>query len=605
MSGIAIKERAKTSIELGESHFREFKSGMEGRPDDKRKRNTKDISTNIAQTLVAFANADGGELLVGVEDNGTISGLNSFKEEELQLLEESIITRIHRDTPLPTVKKFRLNLDGFVVLYFSVPKSTKYVHVTSDGRCLQRSDLESVPVSSEAIQFNRNEELSREYDRQFIDGVSAEALDLDLVKVVSDQILKGMSPEKCLQYLELAEYGMSQLRLRKAALLLFAKEPTKWHPRVQIRIIKVEGNELKTGEEYNVISDESVTGNILTLVDKSWEKLRPHLVHTTFDSSARFTQKSIYPELACKEALLNSIAHRDYSDEGRGIEVYIYKDHLEIKNPGSLLSSIKIQDIINQSGAHQSRNTYIARVLRELGYMRELGEGMRRIYALMHKNELAAPLLTSTSDGFSITLTHKPIYSEKDLLWLSQFDGFDLDREQKSVILLGQEERVFSPQDIWEAVGIVDTEHYRSLVASLFKIRVLGNKVAKDRAKRLAKNEHIPFRQYPRYEIRIPDSKINEETNIYLTVDDEDVRKPACSIFVTPIPLTATDEEIYSALSKHGDVAELVVPRSNKNTKGYCFVEYADSTSMEKAISSHNHIRLQDRVLKFVMANKK
>ncbi|MFQ5435682.1 MAG: helix-turn-helix domain-containing protein, partial [Anaerolineae bacterium] len=74
MSAIAIIERAKTAIDLGESHFREFKSGLEGMPGEKVKRSTKSIATNIAQTLVAFANADGGELLVGVEDSGEITG---------------------------------------------------------------------------------------------------------------------------------------------------------------------------------------------------------------------------------------------------------------------------------------------------------------------------------------------------------------------------------------------------------------------------------------------------------------------------------------------------------------------------------------------------
>ena len=503
MSAIAIKERAKIAIELGESHFREFKSGLEGKPNEKIKRDIKGISTNIAQTMVAFANADGGELLVGIEDNGEITGLNKFTNEELEKLENSIKTRIHADTPLLGVKKYLLDLDGLKVLYFSIPKSIKYVHITSDGRCLQRNDLESRPVSSESIQFDRNEEKSRAYDRQFVDGISADVLDLDLVKTVADQILKGMSVEKCLQYLELAEYGLSTLRLKKAALLLFAKESTKWHPRLQVRVLKIDGNELKTGEEYNVIQDELITGNILTLVDKAWEALRPHLTHTSFDSNAKFIQKSIYPELACKEALLNSIAHRDYADEGRGTEVYVYKDFLEIKNPGSLLSTININDIINETGVHQSRNTYVSRVLRELGYMRELGEGMRRIYDLMNKNELSPPILDSTTYGFSIKLTHKAIYSEKDLLWLNQFSEFDLSREQKAIMLLGNNGRLFSTKDIWEAVGIVDTEIYRSLIDGLMKLDILKTSMTNKKARLVARKQKENIKEFNRFSISI------------------------------------------------------------------------------------------------------
>jgi ATP-dependent DNA helicase RecG len=229
----------------------------------------------------------------------------------------------------------------------------------------------------------------------------------------------------------------------------------------------VDGETVRTGEDYNVVSDDLISGNILTLVDRAWEALRPHLVHTRIDKSARFTQRSIYPELACREALLNAIAHRDYSDEGRGIEVYIFNTHLEVRNPGSLLSTIRLEDIVSQKGVHQSRNAHVARVLRELGHMRELGEGMRRIYELMHSNELAPPEVLNSADGFAIRLTHRPLYTEKELLWLSQFDQFDLDREQKAVVLLGEGERMFSAQQVWDAVGIVDTEHYRKLASSL------------------------------------------------------------------------------------------------------------------------------------------
>lgn len=608
MTAIAVIERAKTAIDLGESHFREFKSALDGVPGQKIKRSTKSIATNIAQTLVAFSNADGGELLVGVEDSGEVTGLNDYSEQEISLLEKTPDNRIHKDTPLPTVKKYRLNIDGKVVLYFSVPKSTKYVHITSDGRCLQRFDLESVPVSAEAVQFDRKEEQSREYDRQFVDGVSADDLDLDLVKVVASQIIRGMSPEKCLQYLELGEYGLSTLRLRKAALLLFSKDPGKWHPRLQIRILKVDGNRVLTGEEYNVISDETIPGNILTLVDRAWDALRPHLVQTKFDPSGRFSQKSIYPELACKEALLNSIAHRDYSDEGRGVEVYIFDDHLEIKNPGSLLSSIRLEDIVNQTGAHQSRNTYVARVLRELGYMRELGEGMRRIYDLMHKNELAAPVIKSTEEGFIITLTHRPLYSEKDLLWLNQFESFDLDREQKAIVLLGQEENVFSAKDIWDAVGIVDTEHYRLLVDHLIRLRILRNNIEREKAKRIARKNKIPFREFSRYCIEMPNlkepSKTKEKSKTS-AVPKDDIRSERSRIFVGNLPFAVTEKEVFNSLSLYGEIAEIFLPRNNGKSKGYCFVEYGEEGSAKKALKDSQSVSIQDRKLSIRPATKR
>ncbi|MFZ4964813.1 ATP-binding protein [Pseudomonas sp. Mn2068] len=620
MSAIAILDRARTAIELGESHFREFKSALEGAPGSKKKRPAKDIATNIAQTLVAFANADGGELLVGVEDNGEVTGLLGFTESEYEVLEAAPNSRIHKDTPLPGVRKHRLLIDGKSVIYFSVPKSVQYVHVTTDGRCLQRRDLESAPVAAETIQFDRREIKSREYDRGFIDGVSADELNLDLVKAVADQVLKGMSAEKCLQYLELGEYGLSQLKLRRAALLLFGKEPHKWHPRLQIRILKIDGNEVRTGEDYNVISDQTIQGNILTLIDSAWEAMRPFLIQTKIDSHARFEQRSIYPELACREALLNSIAHRDYSDEGRGIEVYIFDDHLEVRNPGALLSSMRLEDIIGQKGVHQSRNTYVARVLRELGYMRELGEGMRRIYELMNRNELAPPVLTSRTDGFSITLTNRAMYSPKDLLWLSQFDHLELDREMKSVVLLGQEGRIFSAAQIWEAVGIVDTEDYRKLVESLFKNGVLGNEIERDAARRLAQRKKIPFRAFPRYRIvteksaqgelhgslgrtpdidSVADKGKGQEVPVSLVgfaMSDDFLSSESSEsletkkLFVSNLPLKVKDDDIFDLFSQFGVIVDLKIPRRFNKGKGYCFIEFESCASASSAIAMHGKL---------------
>lgn len=405
--------------------------------------------------------------------------------------------------------------------------------------------------------------------------------------------MKGMTAEKCLQYLELAEYGVSQLLYKRAALLLFSKSPSKWHPRLQIRILKVDGDTVGTGENYNVISDEVITGNILILVERAWEALRPHLVHTRFDKSARFEQRSIYPELACREALLNAIAHRDYSDEGRGIEVFIFNAHLEIRNPGALLQSIRLEDIEAHKGVHQSRNSNIARVLRELGYMRELGEGMRRIYDLMHQNELAPPKLQSDSDGFTITLTHKALYSEKDLLWLSQFDQFSLDREQKAVVLLGQGERIFSAQHVWDAVGIVDTEHYRKLVDSLKQLDILKNKIERRKAQFLARSKRVPYREFPRYGIGLP-SQIQAPS--IRDVDTEDIPDESKRLFVANLPFECDKNDLFETLAKFGDIAELYIAMQGKNCKGFGFVEYAEKEGTEAASASEG-VEFQGRKL--------
>ena len=354
MDPLNIRDQVAIAVSLAEGQFREFKSAYTGPPGRKQKRPVRDICRDIAEALVAFANADGGELLIGVEDDGSVTGTNDLDSDQVAQIKTAPKSHIHKDTPLQSVLCRDAQIDGKTVIYFRVPKGTKHIHLTSDGRCLKRNDLESVPVAAEQIQFDRREVLSREYDREFVDGASVADLQTDLLKVVAEQVSEGISVDKCLQYLGLAEYdGVAGLRLRRAALLLFAKAPDRWHPRLQARILRVNGTSLGTGAAYNVAGDTTVKSNILALIDETWEHLRPHLVATRFQEDARFRATYIYPETACREALMNAISHRDYSEEGRGVEIYVFDDRIEIRNPGGLLSSISLAEITSLRGVHQ------------------------------------------------------------------------------------------------------------------------------------------------------------------------------------------------------------------------------------------------------------
>jgi ATP-dependent DNA helicase RecG len=405
---LVIQERVKNTIILGESHFREFKTALEGRPTNKKPRLTKKICENIGEALVSFANADGGEVLIGVEDDGTVTGIPHSEEDIKQML-HAVKTHVYSGQELPITTSTKLFINDLPVLFFAVNKGTTQIYQLPDGRCVRRKDKATMPASVDQIQFEKQEIRSREYDGQFVDGALVTDLDLNLLQGVASSYITGLSVELYLQQTGLAVYGLNGLRLKRAALLLFAKstEIARWHSRCQIRFIKVAGDKLESGEKYNVISDESVQGNIFDLWIKSWESLRPYLAYKTeFGSSAKFEQRYTYPEDACKEAILNAIAHRDYSIQN-GIEIYIFSNRMEIKSPGALLSTLSINNLYQLEGAHESRNPLIAKVLRENKLMRELGEGMRRIFDLMNESELERPVLYSNGLWFSVTLNKK------------------------------------------------------------------------------------------------------------------------------------------------------------------------------------------------------
>ena len=406
-AALRLIERVQNTIALGESHFREFKTAQEGRPGNKQPRSVKAIRQDIAEALVAFANADSGELIIGVEDDGSITGLRHSADQVREMLDFSDLIHSRAKLPLQTAQV--LDIDGLQVLFFVVLKGTTEIYQLSDGRCVRRNDRETVPVAFHEIQFERQEVRSREYDRAFVDGATAADLDVDAIRALADDYLTGLSPERYLQQLGLAEYAANGLRLRMAAMLLFAREIGRWHPRVQVRILKVNGTTLKSGDQYNVIADEAVTGNVFQLLTGAWERLRPYLAsNTALGPDAKFEQRFIYPEWAAREALVNAITHRDYSIQN-AIEIYFFDDRMEIKSPGTLLSTLTIKSLEALEGTHESRNVLVARVLRENKYVREIGEGIRRMFQLMAERHLGAPKLYSNTTSFSVTLFHRPL----------------------------------------------------------------------------------------------------------------------------------------------------------------------------------------------------
>lgn len=499
---LRLEERVRNALQLGESHFREFKSAYAGAPTERNPRDPKEVAKDIAETLVAFANADGGELLVGVEDDASISGV-PYREPVLEVLVRAPEQRVLRQSPLPDPLIGRVEIDGKLILYFSVEKSTKHIHLTSDGRCIQRRDRSNEPTPVERIEFERQEQRSRAYDREFVDEADVVDLDPALLEKVGTRVALAMSPEKCLQLLGVADYAAGRVRIRRAALLLFARDISHWHPRCGVRLLRVRGTQVLHDNEYNVVQDEMILGNVLQVITKTWEALRPHLIQVR-RAGGLFEEQTLYPEDACLEALVNAVAHRDYSVEGRLIELFIFEDRLEVRSPGELLSTIPLTALRELKGFHESRNALLTRVLRELDYMREVGEGVRRMFRLMRTHELVPPELASEQGSFAVTLRHTSSFSEADQKWLEQFAKIPLTRDERIVVLLGRRRVPLSPQQIWDALEIVDTEDYRKVVESLQGKGLLRTMMDSELVSRRAEQLGVPRRQVARFDLREP-----------------------------------------------------------------------------------------------------
>ncbi|WP_206173977.1 ATP-binding protein [Variovorax sp. RKNM96] len=614
---LLLQERIELATRIGESHYREFKSAIEGPPNEKKKRSAKEICADISKTLVAFANADGGELYVGIEDDGTVTGL-MHSSEELDTLRNAYKTHVHADTPLPRPQISLVEIKEKSVLYFSISKGDQYAYLTSDGKCLKRLDLESIPVGSEKIQAERLEHSSRTWDRTVESSATLDDLDFPLLQQISNQIAYGVTAEKCLQHLGLAEFTPSGLKLKSAALLLFAKDVRKFHPGCFVRIFTIDGKERRSGEAFNVIKDDIVADSVIKLVDSAWERLSYALtMHTSLTDNAKFKQSYMYPQIACREALINAIVHRNYAIQGRGIEVSIFTDRLEIASPGRILSTISLDDIRQLKSAHESRNPLIARVLREVGYVREMGEGIRRIYDVMRSNALAEPDIQSSNDNFTVTLFHRSMYDPRVKLWLSLFDEFNLPESQTAVLALGFEGKEFSTQDIIDRLGIVDTDQVREILTPLRKLGFVTRTKNDAKAMLMSKKMKIPKRSVPMFAVianpatsaqrthegepsyRDEERAISQKTE-FENSDIAEVEQ-GIQLHVGNINYRTGPEELYAAIDAKCTVLSLDFPEDKRRAgfnKGFAFVTVAiDKLSPADILSKFTNIEVAGRKL--------
>jgi len=461
-----------------------------------------------------------------------------------------------------------LEVNGNKVLLFSVLKASGQIFQTSDGRTVKRNGLSTVPVHAEELLFEQRERQSREYDSEFVDAAAVTDLDLDLLRSISTGYLAGMTPELYLQQMGLAEYAPGGLRLRRAAVMLFAKDIATWHPRSQVRILRVHGTDLQAAPNYNVTSQEVVKGNVFNLQVTAWEALRPFLTQaTSLGPDARFEQRYLYPELACREALVNAITHRDYTIQN-SVDVFVFDDRMEIRSPGGLLSTISIEALERLEGVHESRNALIARCLREAGFVQELGEGMRRIFKLMQESALQQPRLVSDSSSFVVTLYHRSVFSEQQLVWLRMFEKWPLNQAMQRIIVAGMNSRRLSPDDIYTALNSRDRDLYDRTVTYLRQNGLL-----------------LEVRQASQAAMKARRTRADKGSIERFIVTNPYESPPSGRVMLRRVPPSLSDAVIRKALEQFGEVTYFQMTR-RKEVRG--LVIFRDPNIANQVAAQHN-----------------
>lgn len=376
----------------GETETVEFKSWIKAKSERER------ISLAVDE-LIALANAKGGTVYMGVEDDGTITGCSKY---DTQKILEAVYDRTR--PPLFAQVEVINHPDGEVLALHV--QSDGVVYATTDGRCLKRLGKNSKPYYPEEMSHRYSIDQIPDFSGQILPESTIE--DIDQVEVYRlKQQLKNRDPESTLSEMEdipfLKDLGLvkgngQSFQLTVAGLLFVGKTAAinRFLPQAEVIYLHYSANNL---EEYDARMD--LKAPILTIINRLSEKMEDSNKLLNVQIGLFRMEIADYSPKVFQEALLNAISHRDYQSNG-AIYVKHYPDHLIIENPGGLLQGITAENIITHPSL--PRNKLIAETLQRLKYVQRTGQGVDIIF----KDTLAVgkpyPRYKIYSDAVSLTL---------------------------------------------------------------------------------------------------------------------------------------------------------------------------------------------------------
>jgi hypothetical protein len=235
------------------------------------------------------------------------------------------------------------------LIVFDVQAADSPVQVAGDGFPLRIGD-QTLQVSESQIQALKLKGFVESWESR-TSPMSPEQLDPALIaRARQGAGLSALSDEEYLLKRKLADRRGARIQLRRAAELLFAADGSD-HPNAGIRVFRVIGTERHTGPEHNVEELPRIEGNLPAVIEEAFSIIARLLRRPSRLFGSRFRAVPEYPEFSWKEALLNAVAHRDYSVEGPGTEIWLFEDRMEINSPGGLVGDLTLHNTPTLSAA--------------------------------------------------------------------------------------------------------------------------------------------------------------------------------------------------------------------------------------------------------------
>jgi len=353
----------------------------------------------IAETLAAMANANGGLVLLGVTAKGAPQ-----KNADLNRLRESVVEAgLLTDPPLILPTPHCAICSAGEVVIVQVPPGLPHLY-NLQGRYLTRTAGQNRPLITAELRRLLLERSDSGYESQPVADAALDDLDQSQVErylnriavAPDDEPMDVLAARGCIIKIPGAERTPTV-----AGILLFGHDPQRFLRNAELICVRYAGA---------TMSDEFVRQEIGGTLPEQ-VRLAEAFVTSNMRRGMRIAgmlrdEKSEYPLAVVREAIVNAIAHRDYSIRGEGIRLLLFSDRMEIYSPGRLPGHVTLANLKDE---RYSRNEAIVAVLSDLGYIERLGYGIDRMIATMAEAGLPEPVFEETTAGFRVIL-----YAEGD-----------------------------------------------------------------------------------------------------------------------------------------------------------------------------------------------
>jgi ATP-dependent DNA helicase RecG len=370
------------------------------------------------EALASFVNTKGGTLLVGVRDNGTVSGWTGDDRAQQVIINQ--IVEILRVQPAVSVERHQ----GKPVLAIEVKPGTTLA--TCRGRYFQRVGNTTREIPAEQLGRYFIAKLGVQWDSiaddYTLDQIDPEAIRrfLELAKNRLPFAREDESIEILLQKLELIRDG----KITRGAILLFGKNPQASFTSAQIHMGRFR-------DAITIIDDKLLKGNLFSQVDTAVQLFQQYMqVRYEFGekpekneplSAMQRTEIWDYPVKALREAVINALIHRDYFQTGAEIQIRVYDDHVVITNPGGLPDGMTVDELRQEGHRSLPRNTLLAQVFYYGELLEKWGTGTSRMITLCRNHGIPEPEFSAHRDWFSVTFA-KDFYTDEQLLAIGLSD---------------------------------------------------------------------------------------------------------------------------------------------------------------------------------------